>query len=175
MRKEDRIKYILGIIGILAVMVVLSLIVIGGPGSDSSGSNTEGVASYGKEDQNRPKAVLSTTKIDWGTIKVSDTQESIVELKNDGQTPLEITRMSTSCGCTSVQAIYPDGKETKEYGMHKTSEKVTVAPNTTIKLKIIYRPFSMPVEGAVTRQVFLETNDPVNNKITIDASAVVKK
>jgi hypothetical protein len=175
MRKEGAMKYVLGGIGILAVALVLVLMAIGGFKGSSPSSEAQGAVRYDKEDQNRPKAVLSTTTIEWGSIKVSDTQESIVELRNDGETPLEITRMSTSCGCTSVKVIYSDGNETKEYGMHKTSEKVTVASGTMVKLKIVYRPYSMPVEGAVTRQVFLETNDPANTKLTIDASAIVSK
>lgn len=176
MKNEERFKYILGGIGFLAIVTVILLIVLPGSSGNKNSTNTTGNSvTYSKEDQNRPKAVLSTKKLEWGEIKLQADTVSEVDLKNDGLSPLDITRMSTSCGCTSVKVIFPDGKETKEYSMHKSSEKVTVEPGQTVKLKIVYRPYTMPVEGFVTRQIFLETNDPVNKSLTIDASATVKK
>lgn len=174
MKTEKKLSIILTTLGIVALVTVVILIIFGGQDNDNKYKNETASNEYTKEDQNRPKAVLSTKVINWNEIKLQDTATSEIELKNEGLSPLEITRMSTSCGCTSIQAVYNELK-TKEYTMHKTSEKLTLTPNTTAKLIITYRPYSMPVEGAVTRQVFLETNDPVNPKLIIDASAVVRK
>jgi hypothetical protein len=168
----NKTKIVLAIAGFVALSTVIIMIVLsGGSQTDSTQQATE----YKKDDPNRPIAVLDQRKIDWGKIKESDTKESEIELKNDGNSPLEITKLSTSCGCTAVKVLN-NGTESKEYSMHKAlKEDITIAPKTSAKLKIIYRPFTMPVEGAVTRQVFVETNDPNNQSLEINASAIVNK
>jgi hypothetical protein len=167
---NDKIRNLLIGIGFLALTIVVVMIALSG-----GDENERNVAKFNKDDSSKPKAVLVTNKINWGTINVNDTKESEIELKNDGNAPLQVTKLSTSCGCTSVRVSW-EGKNTKEYSMHQElKEKIEIAPKTVAKIKIIYRPYTMPVEGAVTRQVFIETNDPVNKSFEILASAVVKK
>ncbi|PIZ00559.1 hypothetical protein COY62_01955 [bacterium (Candidatus Howlettbacteria) CG_4_10_14_0_8_um_filter_40_9] len=167
---KNNMNTILSVIGGLAIVAVVVMIVMSDPGSKKASDST-----FDKNDENRPVAVLSTKKIDWGEINLNDVKESEVELTNEGNSPLEIKGLSTSCGCTVVK-VSQNGTETKEYGMHEPlKNKVSIESKSLVKLKIIYRPYVMPVEGAVTRQVFIETNDPVNPKLEISASAVVKK
>lgn len=157
---------VLGIIGFAAVFIALVL--------NSSGSNKTEVATYKKEDQKKPIFTVSSTKIDWGEINVKDTKSAEVEVKNSGASPLVITKMTTSCGCTSVKINYKSN-ETKEYNMHDPlNENISIEPGDTAKLTVIYRPFIMPVAGNVTRQIFIETNDPKTPSLEIQASAVVK-
>lgn len=167
---KNNMNTILSVLGGLAIIVVVVLIVLSDPGPKKTSTT-----SFGKDDPARPVAVFSTKKIDWGEINLNDVKESDVELTNDGASVLDISSLSTSCGCTAVK-VYQNGTETKEYGMHDVlKDKISIDPKSSVKLKIIYRPFVMPVEGAVTRQVFIETNDPVNQKIEISASAIVQK
>lgn len=167
---KNNMKTILGVIGILAFTAVVVMIVMSDPGSKKASDSA-----FDKNDENRPVAVLSTKKIDWGEINLNDVKESEVEMMNEGNSPLEIKGLSTSCGCTVVK-VSQNGTETKEYGMHEPlKDKISIASKSSAKLKIIYRPFVMPVEGAVTRQVYVETNDPVNPKLEIAASAIVSK
>ncbi len=171
---KNNIKIILAIFGILTFIIVIVMIVLNVPESEKTKTN------YKKDDPNRPIAVLQTDKIDWGEISLKDTKEGEVELRNDGVSPLEILKLSTSCDCTSVKLFY-NGSETKEYSMdmegmrQAMNSKISIASKTSAKLKVIYRPFVMPVNGAVIRQVFIETNDPVNPKLEIKASAMVNK
>ncbi|MCL5094332.1 MAG: DUF1573 domain-containing protein [Patescibacteria group bacterium] len=165
-------KVIIGI-GVASAILIIGLVIFGGGSNDQN--STSSATEYRKDDPNRPIAILAQTKIDWGNINLKDTKESDIDLKNDGNSTLEITKLSTSCGCTGVKVSY-NGTDTKEYSMHQDlKDKISIAPKTSAKLKVIYRPFTMPVEGAVTRQVFIETNDPNNAKLEIDASAVVNK
>ena len=172
---KNNIKIILAIFGSLALVAVVVMIVLSDPAL-----NKTSTSAFKKDDPHRPIVILSLNKIDWGEISLRDIKESEVELKNDGVSSLEITKLSTSCDCTSVRLFY-NGTETKEYSMdmegmrQALNDKISIAPKTSAKLKVIYRPFVMPVDGAVTRQVFIETNDPVNPKLEIKASAVVKQ
>jgi len=169
--KNKTFPLIIGIIAVVSTFVIILVMIFSG-GDDKKDSST---TDYGKSDSNRPIAVLSTKQIDWGEINLKDTKESEVELRNDGNSPLEINKLTTSCGCTAVKVSYNE-TTTKEYNMHQDlKEKISIAPKTAAKVKVIYRPFTMPIEGAVTRQVFIETNDPNNSKLEINASAVVEK
>ena len=112
---------------------------------------------------------------DFGEIKVSDTKEKEFVLKNTGSKPLQILNINSSCGCTAGKIIY-NNSETKEYGMHAQSGYLMdIAPGTEAKVKVIYRPFQMPVYGAVEREVYVTTNDPQREKLIFAVKANVRQ
>lgn len=131
-------------------------------------------AKYTTLDSDRPKAETDKISVDLGTIKVSDVKVQEFALKNVGAKPLQILNVNSSCGCTSGQIIY-NGEISKEFSMHKQSGFVTeVAPGDTAKVRLTYRPASMPVYGLVERAVFVETNDPANAKLTFSIRTKVE-
>lgn len=117
---------------------------------------------------------ISQTLIDFGQIKVSETKEADFFLKNSGQKPLQLSNISSSCGCVMVKIIKADGWESAEFGMHSPGKSVLdVAPDEQIKIKVIYRPAVMPVRGPVGREVYLSTNDPARSRLTLKIQAQV--
>lgn len=111
---------------------------------------------------------------DFGEIKVSETKEKDFILKNTGTEPLKILNINSSCGCTTGKIIY-NNSETKEYGMHSQSGNLMdIAPKTEAKIRVIYRPFQMPVYGAVEREVYVSTNDPQREKLIFSIKARVR-
>lgn len=170
---KNKLTIILTVIGITGFAGVSFMFAFTSPTENKTKASQ--VQTYQKNDPASPKAALSTKSIDWGKIKVSDTKISEVTLKNEGQNPLVLTKLSTSCGCTAVK-VTADSVTTKEYSMHQSlKDNISIKPGETATLKVIYRPFTMPVEGPVTRQVFIGTNDPSNENLEINASAVVEK
>ncbi len=131
------------------------------------------VLSYTSQDKEKPTVEIKETFKDLGTIKVKDIQETTFTLKNVGAKPLQLSNMNSSCGCTAAQIIYK-GVTSKEYSMHSQSEDVfEIAPQTEAQVKVTYRPFTMPVYGLVEREVYINTNDPVNPKVVLKIKAVV--
>ncbi len=111
---------------------------------------------------------------DFGEIKVSETKEKDFVLKNTGSKPLRILNINSSCGCTTGKIIY-NNSETKEYGMHAQSgDLLEIAPGMEAKVRIIYRPFQMPVYGAVERELYLTTDDPQREKLIFSIKASVR-
>ncbi len=51
------------------------------------------------------RLTLSTDEVDMGELTAEESREQIVTFINDGDSPLEIERISTDCGCTV--ADYP--------------------------------------------------------------------
>lgn len=59
--------------------------------------------------------------------------------------------------------------------MHAQSDDVfEIAPNTQATLRLTYRPFTMPVYGALTREVYVTTNDPSNPKLVFQIKTFVE-
>jgi len=122
------------------------------------------------------KAVIGTATYDWGTIGINNGDvEATFEIKNEGTAPLKLLNTSTSCACTEAQFTY-EGATSSLYGMHTTSNDILeVSPGKTATLKAIYDPlFHGPSgTGPITRQVFVETNDPASPTLTFTLLAEV--
>ncbi len=129
---------------------------------------------YTTSQKDRPVAETPDSLFDFGEIKVSDVKEWDFVLKNTGTKPLQVLNINSSCGCTAGKIIY-NNTETKEYGMHAQSGYLMeISPGTQAIVRVIYRPFQMPVYGAVEREVYVTTNDPQRNKLVFAIKANVK-
>lgn len=143
--------------------------------TNSADTAQAAISSYSAQDAEKPQVEAKETFKDIGTIKLSEDSVTTFTIQNTGSKPLQLFNISSSCGCTVGQIMY-NGIVSKEYGMHsKKSEVIELAPNTHATVKVIYRPYVMPVYGAVDREVYIETNDPTNQKLAFKIKTVVEK
>ncbi len=111
-----------------------------------------------------PQLVISETSVDFGAMKVSEERSKDITLTNTGKGPLILSRVRTSCNCTLAD-ITLNGVTTQGFNMEAHNPiglkrwTGTLAPGESATLKAIYRPFVMPVQGAVERIVSFNTND----------------
>lgn len=155
----------------IAFVTILSLFAL----SLFSKTSTPPITSYAKTDVQRPKAELPVTFIDTEISRVKDTITRDFVVKNVGDKPLQLSGINSSCDCISAKII-SGNKETKESGMGKRStEVVEIAPGTEATIRVIYRPFVMPVYGVVFREVYVNTNDPNQSKIILKIRANIIK
>jgi hypothetical protein len=165
------IKTVILLVFGIAFVAILSLFAL----SFLTKSQSAPIITYTKTESQKPKVELPETYSDTGTSKVKDTITRDFIVKNVGNKPLQLSNVNSNCGCTSAKIITGD-KETKEYGMHKVStEIIEVAPGTEITIRLIYRPFTMPVYGVVFREVYIDTNDPDLSKIILRIKANIIK
>ncbi len=160
---------------IIGGAIVLILVLVGSYFLFAGGSKPQvNIASYSASDKEKPKAEVKELLKDMGEIKVSDEKTESFILKNTGQKPLQISNVSSSCNCTFVKIVM-NGKESEEFGMHNVSDYAgEIAPGKDTTVKVIYRPFVMPVYGVVEREVYITTNDPENSKLIFKVKAYVK-
>lgn len=131
-------------------------------------------ATYASQSQDRPRVEIGEKFIDVGEIKVSDVITRDFSIKNAGNKPVQLLNINSSCGCTSGKIIYKDFTS-KEFGMHAQSGFVTeIAPGDSATMRLTYRPATMPVYGAVEREVYVSTNDPDNSKLIFAIKAIVR-
>lgn len=87
---------------------------------------------------------LSETKSDWGTVSNRAVASRDYEVRNTGTGPLEITGVSTSCGCTMAQV-----------------SESRLAPGETAVLKVTYDPqVHNGATGDFLRMVYVRSDDP---------------
>lgn len=157
-------------VAIFSVVVVVGsyFLVAGG------GTSAAKIVSYSTTDKEKPKVEVKTMFSDMGNIKVSEQKETVFIIKNIGQKPLQLSNISSSCNCTTGQVVI-DGKASLEFGMHAQGDLAgEISPGKEGAVKVIYRPFVMPVYGMVEREVYVTTNDPENPKLVFKVKAYVK-
>ncbi|HUP25284.1 MAG TPA: DUF1573 domain-containing protein [Thermoanaerobaculia bacterium] len=95
----------------------------------------------------QPKAVLSETIVDFGTLGRGDTASRTVTLENRGDAPLEIRHVKNNCACTVLDA--PD----------------SVAPG--VKVELTLELDTETLNGPAQAIVNLFTNDPAAPRLDI--------
>lgn len=119
---------------------------------------------------NAPRINISESRQDLGTIGVNDgiTSADFI-LTNQGQSDLVISKLASSCGCTSASLIYQDVEGPRFYmaghGFEEPSDdwQVNIAPSDEAIIRVYYDPTIHPdLEGAVTRNISIFSNDPVD-------------
>ena len=119
---------------------------------------------------------VDKTSHDWGEIGINNGKvQAEFSLTNTGSAPLQLANISTSCMCTTAQAVI-DGKASPYFGMmQKSSWTGQVEPGKSAKLIVEFDPaFHGPQGiGQITRQTTVETNDPNQRQLTFTATANV--
>jgi hypothetical protein len=108
---------------------------------DYSGFTTEQLA-------NAPKVVFENTSYTFGNIKPGQKVEYDFKIKNEGKSTLKIRKISTSCGCTTID---PKDKEIKA----GQASSIKAIFNSTGKY------------GPQNKSITVITNDPKNSKIIL--------
>lgn len=127
--------------------------------------------------------VAEEKSFDFGTISMSKGNVSrSFKLKNEGETPLIIKKIYTSCMCTSASIKDSLGKEYGRFGMpghggDSSVANIKVKPNEPIELKAEFNPAAHGPSGVglAKRIIYLETNSEKTPKIELEISAMVTK
>lgn len=121
----------------------------------------------------KPKATVTQVFADFGSMKVTDEKTAEFTIENTGNQPLQLFKVSSSCGCT-IGTISINGQKSPAFSMHsKSSWTGTLDPNEKATVAVTYKPSIMPVKGEVTRAVYVSTNDPDNKELTFTVKANV--
>lgn len=110
-------------------------------------------------DQPQPDADVPIAEYDFGTIPPGPGNVSqVYYIQNTGTEPLEISNVTTSCGCT--RALLSSS---------------VIPPGARADLTAIFDPDYHDTEGPVKRVIWLETNDPDQPVVEVSFIANVRK
>ena len=157
---------------IIGGITVIAIVAIGFVAFSESKSQAK-ITSYETTVTSRPKAVVASSFMDFGKMKVTDEKTTEFVIENKGDKPLQLFNGTSSCRCTTGQITVKDGKS-PVFSMHSKSIWTgSVAPGEKAAVTLTYQPSLMPVKGEVTRAVYISTNDPDNKEITFTVKANV--
>lgn len=98
-----------------------------------------------------PALVVAPTTYDFGDISAAEPVQGRLELRNEGDAPLMITGLSTSCGCTTAEV----GEE-------------AIPPGQGTELTVTFNPLAHPgLYGPLMRNVYVTSNDPDSPELAI--------
>lgn len=146
------------------------------------------VFSYGntgsQQESSAYSASLLTANVDsfdFDTISMANGNVSHeFEIKNEGEEPVIIEKVYTSCMCTTAFITDNSGKKYGKFGMqgHGASSKtsIEIKSGEVVYVEAIFDPAAHGPSGVgeVRRIIYLETNSRVKPKIqlTIEASVI---
>lgn len=111
-----------------------------------------------------PSIKISPEFYDFGTVIYGEVAEYNFLIENLGDAPLEILRLSTSCGCTKA---FID------------EDKKIIAPQTSAEILVTFDPAVHKDDtdlGELIRIVYIKSNDPLRPEAEIELKAnVIKK
>lgn len=167
----------IGVGGIILILVVIfSILNIKKDNQQTASTNLNLEAT----ELGLPTIQISETEIELGEMSVTEERSAEFTITNIGGKPLAISSVKTSCMC-AFAAIIIDGKKSPEFNMemHNSflakSWKGKIEPNKSAMVRVIYKPFLMPVEGSVARSVKFSTNDPTRQSVELYVHAIVHK
>jgi len=108
----------------------------------------------------KPQIELELTAMDLGEVVNGDIVSRDVIVRNEGQVPLIVDSVSTSCGCTSA-----------------TLAPMKIAPGATANLHIELDSgaHGPDLTGTLVRQVFLNSNDPDQPEAQVELTVNILK
>lgn len=163
--------YRLMIFGSLVILLIFGG-VIWGVLSDKSTSASSGA----------PKIVIEPQRFDAGEISMAQgLYTETVMIKNEGDAPLKISGIQTSCMCTTA-ALEVNGQKSPSFGMPGHGGTpfwggMEIAPGSSGALEIVFDPLAHGPEatGKVIREIYLRTNDPNTSEAVVSFTANVMK
>jgi hypothetical protein len=105
-----------------------------------------------------PRLAAEAALLQLGEVVNGVIVERDVAVRNDGDAPLVVEEVLTTCGCTSAAL-----------------EPMTLAPGETGNLHIAFDSGAHGPEltGPIMRRVILVSNDPANPEATVDLQATI--
>jgi hypothetical protein len=95
------------------------------------------------------------TVYDFGTIRLGEKSKAVFQLKNTGNSPLVISRVSTSCGCTVAdwdKQPITSGRTTEIKVEMNPEEEGAFKKTITVYCNTIESPMKLVISGTVNKK-----------------------
>ena len=162
-----------GIVAVVLVSFVLIVMIYIGNYSGEAGKIS--ASSYSAS-----ALTVVEENFDFGVIAMKDGNVSHkFELKNEGQEPLKIEKVFTSCMCTTAYVIDGSGGKRGIFGMQghglSPTTSIEVKAGETITLEAIFNPAAHGPQGTgkIKRLVYVDTNSQTKPKLQVSFEADV--
>jgi len=114
-----------------------------------------GSASTAPADEPSPRIEFAETTFDFGTMYQNEEVTHLFTFRNVGSALLKIGKVKSSCGCTAAMP-----------------EKRELPPGGQTNLRVTFRSGSM--RDRIVKHVYVDSNDPVEPRVTLTVRGEVK-
>jgi len=159
----NKIVLIFAIILVLGGAILYGYLKTPDQGSLNNNLGIRGPGIPADETSKGPIIEVTPSSYDLGTVIYGEVAEHTFVVKNLGSQPLEILRLSTSCGCTKATIA---------------EEDKVIAPGQSVDMLVTFDPAVHKDDmdlGDITRVVYIRTNDPKNPETEVEITAKVIK
>ncbi|MBI2573876.1 MAG: DUF1573 domain-containing protein [Candidatus Wildermuthbacteria bacterium] len=123
----------------------------------------------------------SESSYDFGTVSMAKGNVSrMFSLKNEGQEPVAITKVYTSCMCTTASLIDAAGARKGYFGMPghgggSSGANAVIQPGETMQVEAVFDPAAHGPSGVglAQRSIYIETNSRTKPKVEFSFTANV--
>ena len=127
-----------------------------------------------------PKFRCDQTSHDFGTIWSGDEVNAEFVIHNDGDAPLEITKIRTGCGCTQAEKfdkiIPPGGKVTMKFKVRTGGKRGQ--PKLTVQVwcndQTVSQPIKLHIKGMIKARIAIDPTNGANFGRRLPADDLVK-
>lgn len=168
----DNKKIIIGLVAVTLVILAGGVMLVGSAPAPKAIQASQNA-----------KAETSETSFDWGEIKYDGPKATkTFKIKNAGSDILQLTKVKTSCTCTTAQIIInpsdPNAKRSPIFSMHAAAGWIgEVTAGQEADLVVIFdQSFHGPSGvGPIERLISVETNDVKSPKLEFTLTGNVVK
>jgi len=104
-----------------------------------------------------PRIVVEPTSQDLGEVP-QEPLELTYTVRNEGDSPLQIEKVDTSCGCTRA-----------------TVDRETIPPSESAQLRVVLDPTEDNLYGNLLRVIYIRSNDPDNPEVEVEFRVTIRK
>jgi len=154
------------VISLIVIVVILVGVIVYGYNQAPAGTNQDNninINQTGNPISKGPLIEVTPTSYDLGIVIYGEVASHTFSVKNAGTEPLEILRLSTSCGCTKAMIA---------------EEDKIIAPGQSVDMLVTFDPAVHEDDsdlGDIIRVVYIRTNDPKNPETEVEITANVIK
>ncbi|MBI3019889.1 MAG: DUF1573 domain-containing protein [Parcubacteria group bacterium] len=163
------------IFGAILLLVVLGLMFV------AQGDSTENQNAALPTGNGATVLLAGEDFFDFGTISMRNGKvSSVFSVQNDGETPMMIQSVYTSCMCTEAFISDTVGKKHGPFGMPgHTSPRtdIEVGAGETVSVEAVFDPAAHGPSGVglAERSIYLETNSATQPRVELRFKAVVTR
>lgn len=108
----------------------------------------------------KPEIVLEMDQYDFGDVVNGEVVNLDISVQNEGDAPLLVDSVSTSCGCTKASL---------------DSMSIPPGENALLHIEFDSGAHGPELTGELIRQVFVNSNDPANPEVVVELAANIIK
>jgi hypothetical protein len=164
------------------VYVVGTVLVIGAVAAIVVKGNTNAIANSNPATYSASSLSVENNSFDFGTILMQDGNVSYAfKVKNDGEEPVLIGKVYTSCMCTTASVTNASGDTYGLFGMPghagASSTNIEIGAGESATVEAVFDPAAHGPSGVglADRSIYLETNSSKSPRVELKFRATVTR